>query len=628
MAKELQSLPYEKHLSCPVCMDLLTDPRALPCMHTFCVRCLHSHITSVCTKGNERGFECPVCRAITKPSIRGLHPYSWADNFPLNFQLKGIIDEIRQNKMAAKEKPVLPTKVIKRDINKDKHFKSRDKYEAGSVTKCLLHPDKPLEFMCCDHCVTMCELCVADEHKDCSNVPFKQTTSEPQTTGLSDRKHGSDSKLQELVEPFPVTVVPREPVRPGREVGRRGRNPGHRAVTRLCASERASRVRSADFTSYLQHTDFELAADFSRARSCDKLNSDDKPKQGSGGAKKTSKKISAKENTYGDSSEKSNTIIQTYFSDGLKRSSRMFGSSDIFPDGNLKSIVEGEEEMVVVNVDSDVVKTKIHLHSEYNIRTRHDRKCCSVTGLAVMSDGRVLLADENNSNVKLFTARGSFVASLNLTAPPWDVTPIEDFEAAVTIPSEKRIQFALVENSLALTRSMDLDKSCYGIAYHKSDLFVAMDTEIRILKYDGQVVRRIVSESLKKKLFPISINKTLFRGARYLCYDGTGLAGVIHVSDCEKSSMSSFDRKGGLMSKMRLGEGGAPLAMSLGEKGQIFVCQEPNKLVTISIGEHGNRIRPLVSVDNILAVDYSKTSKQLWVTRRLNNYVKVYTVKP
>ena len=30
----------EDHLACLVCLDQFTDPRTLPCLHSFCVQCL------------------------------------------------------------------------------------------------------------------------------------------------------------------------------------------------------------------------------------------------------------------------------------------------------------------------------------------------------------------------------------------------------------------------------------------------------------------------------------------------------------------------------------------------------------------------------------------------------------
>ena len=73
---------FLKNLECPVCLDVYTDPRMLPCpkgSHTLCRRCLD---------GLVRGptITCPECRA--NHSV----PPSGPDGFPRNITAAGMID--------------------------------------------------------------------------------------------------------------------------------------------------------------------------------------------------------------------------------------------------------------------------------------------------------------------------------------------------------------------------------------------------------------------------------------------------------------------------------------------------------------------------------------------------------
>ncbi|KAJ0051192.1 hypothetical protein NL108_015966 [Boleophthalmus pectinirostris] len=60
------SLSLEEHLSCPICLDLLSDPVSTPCEHSFCRTCLVSHWdrSSECS--------CPLCqrRFTARPHLR------------------------------------------------------------------------------------------------------------------------------------------------------------------------------------------------------------------------------------------------------------------------------------------------------------------------------------------------------------------------------------------------------------------------------------------------------------------------------------------------------------------------------------------------------------------------------
>ena len=75
---------FLKNLECPVCLDVCTDPRLLPCpkgYHTLCKRCLD---------GLVRGptITCPECRA--KHNV----PPSGPDGFSRNIMAAGMIDSL------------------------------------------------------------------------------------------------------------------------------------------------------------------------------------------------------------------------------------------------------------------------------------------------------------------------------------------------------------------------------------------------------------------------------------------------------------------------------------------------------------------------------------------------------
>src|SRR6218665_3646129 len=51
--------------TCCICTDVYTDPRALPCIHTFCMKCLqNSGLKTNKRPGDE--MPCPICRRLFK----------------------------------------------------------------------------------------------------------------------------------------------------------------------------------------------------------------------------------------------------------------------------------------------------------------------------------------------------------------------------------------------------------------------------------------------------------------------------------------------------------------------------------------------------------------------------------
>ncbi|XP_064597117.1 tripartite motif-containing protein 2-like [Liolophura sinensis] len=61
MSTDLAARIQEDHLTCQICFQAFTKPKALPCLHTFCEECLRDYTVSRSydTVGQ---FQCPMCR--------------------------------------------------------------------------------------------------------------------------------------------------------------------------------------------------------------------------------------------------------------------------------------------------------------------------------------------------------------------------------------------------------------------------------------------------------------------------------------------------------------------------------------------------------------------------------------
>lgn len=73
-------------LECSIYLNRFQDPRVLPCLHSYCLECLHSHISS--NKSSDGTFCCPECREMCIP------PEGGVDNFPKNFFVNAMKDVI------------------------------------------------------------------------------------------------------------------------------------------------------------------------------------------------------------------------------------------------------------------------------------------------------------------------------------------------------------------------------------------------------------------------------------------------------------------------------------------------------------------------------------------------------
>ena len=78
---EQRNTAMESLLECFICLELFTDPRTLPCLHTLCLKCVDGVITS--SNQADRGeFLCPVC--CHKIAIPANHGQGFPKDFFLN----------------------------------------------------------------------------------------------------------------------------------------------------------------------------------------------------------------------------------------------------------------------------------------------------------------------------------------------------------------------------------------------------------------------------------------------------------------------------------------------------------------------------------------------------------------
>ncbi|XP_032402069.1 tripartite motif-containing protein 59 isoform X3 [Xiphophorus hellerii] len=85
----------EEDLTCSVCYSLFSDPRVLPCSHTFCKNCLEN-LLQVSTNYSiwrplRLPIKCPHCRSVVEL------PQSGVDALPSNVSLRAIVEKYQRD---------------------------------------------------------------------------------------------------------------------------------------------------------------------------------------------------------------------------------------------------------------------------------------------------------------------------------------------------------------------------------------------------------------------------------------------------------------------------------------------------------------------------------------------------
>ena len=185
-------------LECPICQEQFTEPRVLPCQHTFCLHCLgkiREH------QSTTESIPCPVCRATYHLSTAGI------DALPKNIFAANLIDIVRQDDVQVqagsgasntenRQLCTLETDECSQPATvycdicdvymceqcelSHKNSKFTRKHKTMAITQattrdrkpfCSKHPSIPLDIFCKDCNLIICSSCLSDhEGHKCSGL--------------------------------------------------------------------------------------------------------------------------------------------------------------------------------------------------------------------------------------------------------------------------------------------------------------------------------------------------------------------------------------------------------------------------------------------------------------------------
>lgn len=178
---------------CPICFNIFTDPRVLPCVHTYCRKCIESFCIDK-VKGDE--IACPECRK------NFTIPEGGVEKLPKHFIMTKLL-EMKDLPIASPEVP--PT------VNSSDETCSR-----FPPSYCETHREKNLEIYCFNCKTVCCVTCLVDQHNGhkftevdkVSNELRAETTNHVKClTGRIDKNRGRLKHLDDQKQRFADKVA-------------------------------------------------------------------------------------------------------------------------------------------------------------------------------------------------------------------------------------------------------------------------------------------------------------------------------------------------------------------------------------------------------------------------------------
>lgn len=188
---------------CGICLDGVEEPRALPCLHSFCTSCL-------CNLCDAEQFRCPECR---KPFAL---PVGGVEDFPVNFYLKPALTN-RQDPFLTSEScflcsvcqecPVVSINVKSGQLycckctpdETDEVVLIEDSYSQVEALSCACHPEAILDGYCSECRVLACHKCLQHDHRDHQQVNINRVSNKMRTDIRTALNDGQKERIELLV---------------------------------------------------------------------------------------------------------------------------------------------------------------------------------------------------------------------------------------------------------------------------------------------------------------------------------------------------------------------------------------------------------------------------------------------
>ena len=214
------------------------------------------------------------------------------------------------------------------------------------------------------------------------------------------------------------------------------------------------------------------------------------------------------------------------------------------------------------------IKTK--KHGSYKVKLDDDTNDCYIFGIAITNDGRRLLADYDNSKIKMFSRDMKALCSLSLTTSPWDVAVTGDREAVVNCWDETKLLILdISDRKMNIKGTVELPFRVYAITPYQDKLLVTTlaysspSASVKLIDQRGRVNWSTHTDQQEQSLF--------FSPLHVTCYDDGGSAAVI-VSDRDKNTLAVLNADTGDVISRRQVEGKGPDGVTTDTAGNIYVC--------------------------------------------------------
>ena len=123
-----------------------------------------------------------------------------------------------------------------------------------------------------------------------------------------------------------------------------------------------------------------------------------------------------------------------------------------------------------------------------NIKNANDSQSPAITGIMTLNEDKFIVADYSNCRLTLLNEAFNFQDSIKCPSVPWDVVEVDNNEAVVTLPYDKKLQYFTLASTVKAGKRLQLSSEVYGIKVLTQTIYI------------WQVIQQMYKSSIRREI--------------------------------------------------------------------------------------------------------------------------------
>ena len=260
----------------------------------------------------------------------------------------------------------------------------------------------------------------------------------------------------------------------------------------------------------------------------------------------------------------------------------------------------------------------ITLNKKSSVDIKLDGHTATVPGIVVTANGTVLLTDYSNKKVKVFTSKGVFLSSLELSARPHAIDLINSTTAVLSITNKIHFLNLSLPSELSIHGSVSLKYDVYDLTVYNNKLIVSTwlkTKKVKMLDLDGH---ELWSSSLD------SGGKQHFQYPTFVITKVINNTETVIVTDVNNDQIVFLDANNGKRIKTINVTGRGPRGIGVDHDGNVYICYRTTSEISVWSPDF-SRSRILLTSSQLqgkpLNIVYSNVTGYLFISYSQSNVV-------